>query len=106
MPYPRGEVKESPQHRSYGEAYRLPSIICLFLLLVFFTRGIAVGQNKQSQVPRPDVAAKYLRALQQHDFKAVIESSASYQAEVDKIKASNPQVLWPNLIGQYIRRED
>jgi murein DD-endopeptidase MepM/ murein hydrolase activator NlpD len=42
-----------------------------------------------------------LNGLDQGDFRKVFDVTLVYQREVEKIKAANPQVMWPRLIGEY-----
>jgi hypothetical protein len=52
------------------------------------------------------VVARYIQAIQKRDFKTVIDLTYQYQQEVAQIKAQNPQVLWPKLIGEYYKNKE
>lgn len=62
---------------------------------------VTVLSKMGSRPAQSDVASKYIQAIQQRDFKTVIDLTATYQHEVAQIKAQNPQALWPKLISQY-----
>lgn len=65
-------------------------------LSLFFTLSAAA----QSPVALNPVGA-YIGAIQKQDFKTVIDLTYTYQQEVARIKAANPQVLWPKLTAEY-----
>jgi tetratricopeptide (TPR) repeat protein len=75
------------------------SIVIILLCLIAGSLS-----NLTAQVPHPgpsNVVSKYMGALQRRDFKTIIDLTYSYQADVARIKAANPQVLWPKLIAEY-----
>jgi len=52
---------------------------------------------------QPSVIARYIQAIQKRDFKTIIDLTSYYQQQVAGIKAQNPHVLWPKLIGEYCK---
>jgi hypothetical protein len=46
-------------------------------------------------------AAELLGGFEQGDFKKIFDNSFVYQAELGKLRAQNPQVMWPQVTGQY-----
>jgi len=80
---------------------KIGSFISLCLLTTAMPWPAAIRAQSAQSTPRPSVVARYILAIQKRDFKTVIELTYSYQQEVAKIKANNPQVLWPKLIGEY-----
>jgi hypothetical protein len=76
-----------------------------FPLIVLLTVAspLAVGQRTQQTDPKV-VVTRYIKAVQNRDYKTIIDLTASYQGEVAVIKASNPQVLWSKLIDEYYQQ--
>ena len=74
-----------------------------FLVVVVFSlflKALVMAQGPPS--PAAGIlVSKYVSALQKRDFKTVISLTSAYQADVARIKAQNPQVLWPKLLDQY-----
>jgi len=59
------------------------------------------AQGAQNTEQAKKVVARYIQAIQQADLKTIIDLQSKTPRVIAAIKASNPQVLWPKLIGQY-----
>ncbi|MBI4750674.1 MAG: hypothetical protein HY774_19485 [Acidobacteria bacterium] len=59
--------------------------------------------NKQSQ--SLGVIPKFITALQNQNYKTVIDLTYQFQAEVEAIKKRNPKVLWERLIQDYYNKK-
>ena len=59
--------------------------------------------TRQTAAQGTVTVTKYINALQTRDFKTLIDLTSYYQQGVAKIKAGNPQVLWPKLIDEYYK---
>jgi hypothetical protein len=68
----------------------------MILLLIAIPNTASCQKSQDSSM-----VGRYVIALQERDFKTVIDLSYGYQAEVAQIKAQNPQLLWPKLIKEY-----
>jgi len=68
----------------------------LLLLAIFISPQIRAQASAGSAL-----AARYIVAVQKGDLKTLIDLSAAYQDDISKIKAQNPQVLWPKLTKEY-----
>lgn len=83
----------------------LPSVVCALVV------AVSVDCSGQGQISgggsgvRGDVVGRYIRAIQNQDFKTVVDLSAASQAAVTAIKARNPKVLWDKLVGEYYQQE-
>jgi hypothetical protein len=69
-------------------------------------RSPSLPAQARRQENSSSVVSRYIPAFQKHDFKTVIDLTYSYQQEVARIKAANPQVLWPKLIGEYYQSKE
>ena len=68
--------------------------VCIFLFLsqlVGCSRTTAEGQT----------VARYIQAIQRHDFRTVVDLTEGHQQAIKRIKSENPQFLWPKLVSQY-----
>lgn len=108
------------EDNSYLQAGRvrpaLPTRILSYPLSLLLPRGyllvalslvicpLAESQGTQ-QAGAATVVGRYIRALQHRDYKTIIDLTAAYQGEVARVKASNPQVLWPKLIDEYYQQK-
>ena len=78
----------------------------LMVILSVLSSHEFIRAQKTRHAVRPNPVGRYVHAIQKRDFKTVIDLTYAYQEEVARIKAQNPQVLWPKLIGEYYRGKE
>lgn len=77
---------------------------CLTLLCLLILPGAASARQARTRRAGPGVIPRYIGALERRDYKTVINLTDYYRGQINNIKARNPRVLWPKLIGEYVQR--
>ncbi len=92
--------RRSPVEGGLGLAGRAcRTLVCLLIL-----PGAASARQARGRRAAPGVIPRYIGALERRDFKTVINLTDYYRGQINNIKARNPRVLWPKLIGEYDQR--
>lgn len=74
---------------------------CLLLIASWVGTSLPAWAQQAARAARPNPVARYIQAIQKRDYKTVIDLTYAYQQEVEQIKAQNPKVLWPKMVGEY-----
>ena len=76
--------------------------ITLALSLLIPQRGMPAQASGPSA--QAGVTGRYIQAIQNRDFKTVINLTSYYHQKIESIKAQNPRVLWPKLLGEFYQQ--
>ena len=75
-----------------------------FFFVLFLAQSSALGQQRAGHAAS-EVVGRYIGGAEKRDLTTIIDLTYGYQQEVARIKAKNPQVLWPKLVDEYYKQQ-
>lgn len=98
---------KEPRRKNGAYWARVSLLSCVFVFLFLFAtrtwaKGMSGGETGAQSIKTPSkTVSRLIESLLSSDFKGLFETSCSFQAQVNQIKANNPEVMWNRLIDEY-----
>jgi hypothetical protein len=67
------------------------------LVALVFAHGFAISQVTSAR----NIVTRYVTAVQQRDYKAIVDLNYSVKSGESVIRVDNPKILWSKLIAEY-----